>query len=164
MRSLLILLFLSISLFGQTQKEKWKAEINQDIWKPFVEGVNTNNPNLYNGVNSKDFYWVLDGQKARIMNLQEYIEDADLVMKSRRDKGISTELQIRFLERNIRAEFASERIVIRFSQMTKDKKTTHYYSIANVFSKKENGVWKRWIFHYAGESSEKDYESAEVIK
>jgi hypothetical protein len=127
------------------------TELNRDIWKPFVTGVNTNQPDLYNGVNSKDFYWVLDGAKPRIMNLEEYIEDARVVMKSRTEKGIETNLEVRFLERNLSASFASEKYIVKYTSKAPGKEPEVFYSIAHAFARKENGVWKKLIQHASSE-------------
>lgn len=132
------------------------SELNRDVWKPFVEGVNTNNPNLYNGVNAPEFYWVQDGAKPRIMNLAEYVEDARLVMKSRTDKGIVTSLEVRFIQRNVTAAFASEKCIIKFTSAAPGKDPEVFYGLAHVFSRKENGTWRKVIQHASTESASKE--------
>lgn len=121
------------------------AQLNKDIWIPFREGVNTNNAALYNGVHSKDFYWVIAGQKPRTMNLEEYIEDAAKVMNQRATQKIRTEIDIRFLERTLRSEFAAEKCIFRYVAHEQGKASKPAYSIALIFSRKENGKWKKLV-------------------
>ncbi|WP_162915434.1 hypothetical protein [Paraflavitalea soli] len=66
------------------------------IWQPFLDGVNQDKPALYNSVNAKDFNWVRGGNgKTRIMNEQEYREDARIVMEDRKKKGIAYQQTIK---------------------------------------------------------------------
>lgn len=151
----LLFVFILNESKAQSQTDVW-AELNRDIWKPFVEGVNTNNPEMYNGVNAPEFYWVQDGARPRIMNLTEYIEDARLVMKSRTDKNIGTSLEIRFIQRNVTTEFASEKCIIKYTSTNPGKEPEIFYGLVHVFSKKENGVWRKVIQHASTESADKD--------
>jgi len=151
---LTILLFvLAFNVLKAQSTNDVLAELNRDIWKPFVDGVNTNNPELYNGVNSAEFYWVLDGTKPRIMNLVEYIEDAHRVMKSRTEKGIGTTLEIRFIQRNVTTDFASEKCIIKYISTAPGKEPEIFYGFVHVFSRKEKGVWRKLIQHASTESA-----------
>jgi hypothetical protein len=166
MKTLSVIGFLFAPLISKAQtNQEILAELNRDIWKPFIEGVNTNKPELYNGVNSTDFYWVLDGAKPRIMNLPEYIEDARIVMQSRISKGIATNLNIRFLQRNANKDFASEKCIIQYTSTSPGKQPEVFYSIAHSFSRKENGTWKKLIQHANTEAATKEmFEAAQPIE
>lgn len=165
-RNSAILLFVLILNESKAQSyTELLAELNRDVWKPFVEGVNTNNPKLYNGVNAPEFYWVQDGAKPRIMNLTEYVEDARLVMKSRTDKGIDTALEIRFIQRNVTQEFASEKCIIKYTSTSPGKEPEVFYGLAHVFSRKENGIWRKVIQHAHTESADKEqFEKSQPIE
>lgn len=121
------------------------TEINKDIWTPFVDGVNKNMPALYNGINSKDFYWVAAGQRSRIMNLQEYIDDAKVVISKRTGQAVETHMEVRFLERHINAEFASEKVITKFVSKEPGKAAETSYGVNQIFSRKEGGTWKKLI-------------------
>jgi hypothetical protein len=149
----------------QAQPNSILVELNHDIWKPFINGVNTNNPAMYNGVNSTDFYWVLDGEKPRIMNLAEYIDDAEKVMKSRTARGITTQLDVRFVERNVTSEFASEKCIVKYTSITPGKEPEVFYGFFHVFSRKENGVWKKLVQHAGlGNASQEQFVNAQPIE
>lgn len=106
---------------AQSSREDLIKQINIDIWYPFLKGVNENNPTLYNGILASDFYWVMTGTKTRIMNTREYIDDAAKVMTQRSEQKITTELSVRFLERNLNDELASEKCVIKWTTLEQDQ-------------------------------------------
>jgi|GEM_PF-1192413 len=135
-----------VCLRAQTDKAALLASINKDIWQPFLDGVNQDKPALYNSVNSKEFNWVRGGNgKTRIMNEEEYREDARIIMEDRKKKGIQTELEVRFLERNLNDNFAAEKCVIKFTSRQAGKVPEVAYAMVQVFSRKENGVWKKLV-------------------
>ncbi len=143
---LFIIALVPVYLQAQTDKPALLASINKDIWQPFLDGVNQNKAELYNRVNSKDFNWVRGGNgKTRIMNEQEYREDARMVMEDRKRKGIETELEVRFLERNLNESFAAEKCVIKFTSRQAGKVPEVAYGMVQVFSRRENGVWKKLV-------------------
>jgi hypothetical protein len=159
------LLLLTSVTHAQTSHDEQIKALNNDIWIPFVKGINSNDPAMYNTVNAKDFYWVTDTPKPRIMNLIEYIEDARVVMNSRTAKGIKTEIEIRFLNRNINHEFASEKCAVKFTAVSSDGKTEVFYSAMQVFSRKENGVWKKWIQYSLNEPvSKEQFDNAKLVE
>lgn len=149
MKFLFTLLTFLLPLLALAQKSKPEllTDINREVWLPFVQGVNTDNAKLYVGVRSKDFYWVAAGAKGRIMNLKEYDEDSKQVMQKRKAEGGVTEIEVKFLERNINADFAAEKCIVRFKLSTPGKEPQTGYGIAQYFSRKEKGVWKMWLQH-----------------
>lgn len=154
-------LLLPLFSLAQTDKTILLKELDQQIWSPFLKGVNTNNPTLYNGVCSDDFQWVAGGQKTRIMNLQEYIDDAAKVMDDRGNKKIVTELTARFLERNVNDVFASEKCITRYTAKEEGKEVMVSYGISHIFSKKINGIWKKYIQYISTEKATSEmYEQA----
>lgn len=165
-RILVLLLSVPLLSFAQPKdKAVLVTEINRDIWTPFLKGVNSNNPDLYNSVHAPDFYWVMQGPKTRIMNLKEYVDDAAKVMGDREKKGIKTILDIRFAERNLNNEFASERLVVKYVSIEPGKEPVEYYGYGQVFSRKENGVWKKVVQYVMTEAASKEiFEKAAVIE
>jgi hypothetical protein len=166
MRVILFLAMIAVGKFAiaQDSTATIAAQLNRDIWIPFREGVNTNNPQLYNAVHSKDFYWVIAGQKPRIMNLGEYIEDAAKVMDGRSNQNIRTEIDIRFLERTIRNDFAAEKCIFRYVAHEAGKVSKPAYSIALIFSRKEDGKWKKLAqYNFVEAATEEQFTNADRI-
>lgn len=121
------------------------AEIDRDVWAPFVAAVNADHPEGYVAVHSSEFRWVAPGEKGRIMSLDEYDEDSRTVMRERKKKGETTTIEVRFLERNIREDFAVEKAITRWTLRRQDGTAETGYGIAHYFLRKEKGVWKIWL-------------------
>lgn len=147
---------LPVTVCAQSRLDSLRKQIDQDIWLPFLQGINTNNADLYNSVHSKDFNWVAGGNKTRIMDLPAYIEDAAKVMTDRKNKGIQTIVDVAFLERNLNETFASEKCVTRYTAIEAGKEPLVMYGIAQVFSKKVDGVWKKFIQYVSTEKATKE--------
>jgi hypothetical protein len=152
-------------VFSQESRSELLTSLNNDVWIPYLTGVNNNKPELYNSVNSNDFYWVRSGnEKTRIMNLKEYVEDSGKVMDSRAAKGVKTELDVRFIERNINGEFASEKCIFRFTSIEPGQEPVTSYGISHIFSRKENGTWKKLIqCAYTDATSEEAFSKAQPL-
>ena len=155
MRLFIILIFTGSVAIGQSKTELLQ-QLNQDIWLPFIQGVNANQPEVYNSMLASDFYWVAGGTKTRIMNMAEYIEDARLVMNDRQQKYISTNLEVRFLERHVNETFAAEKSIIKYTSTPSGQPATTSYGIVQVFSKKEQGRWKKYIQYISPEVTNED--------
>ncbi|HEX7154237.1 MAG TPA: hypothetical protein VF618_22305 [Thermoanaerobaculia bacterium] len=140
-KSLLLCLLLLVPTFAFATE----AELDRDVWKPFVAGVNQDKPELYVGVRAADFHWVAPGSKGRVMDLAEYDDDSRRVMAKRKEDGTTSEMEVRFLERNVKPTFAAEKVVIKFTMREKGKEPQTSYGIAHYFSRKENGVWKVFL-------------------
>lgn len=138
--TIISLWLLSVASYGQA--DEWAA-LSRDIWKPFVEGVNANRPEIYNGVNAEDFLWAAAGKKPRVMNLEEYEEDARVVMQDRQQKGIQTQLDLRFAERQVHKDVACEKLLIKYTATERGKAPVVAYGAALMFSRKREGVWKK---------------------
>jgi hypothetical protein len=117
-------------------------EINQQVWLPFLEGVNTGKDQLHVDGHSREFYLVAGGRNPRSMNFTEYEDDSGKVMQDHRSNNISMKVAVRFKERTSNQEFAREKCIFVFTSQEKAKAPQSVYSIANIFSRKENGFWK----------------------
>ena len=160
MRLLIIFIFTCSAAVGQTKSELLK-QLNRDVWLPFIQGVNANQPEVYNSMLASDFYWVAGGNKTRIMNAKDYIEDARLVMNDRQKKNIGTNLEVRFLERHVNENFAAEKCIIKYTSIPPDQQPSTSYGIMQVFSKLDQGRWKKYIQYIATEPcSAEQYDKA----
>ena len=131
------------------ERARWIAELERDVWHPFLRGVRSDSAPLYVGVHSRDFRWVAPGSRGRIMDRAEYDADSRLVMRRRRDEGGSSEIDVRFLERNVTESFAAEKVVTRFAVRRPGREPEVGYGIAHYFSRREgDGVW-RVLLRYA---------------
>ncbi len=166
MKKLLFLVLFSFGLFAQERsKVEQLNDLNKQLWLPFIEGVNTAKADLYVGVHAKDFYWVSAGSNGRIMDLPEYADDSVMVMKQRKEQGTRSEMEVRFLERNVDGDFASERCIVKFTMHERGKEPQVSYGVSQYFSRKENGVWRMWMqFKPADKGSAEMFASAAPLE
>ena len=143
MKAIITTLFsvIGIVAFSQTKTELL-SEINRDVWTPFQQGINTDVDRLYIDVHSTGFHWVDPGSKGRIMDFNEYVEDSKMVMARRRSNQEKSEIEIRFLERNVKGDFASEKCISKFSTIKPGVETQTGYGITHYFFRKESRTWK----------------------
>lgn len=127
--------------------------INRQLWKPYIASILTDTAEQYVGVHSADFYWVAPGNQGRVMNFTEYDEDSRAVMKRRKEAGERTEVELRFLERNVTDTFAAEKCIIKFVLHQPGKPPQTSYGITHSFSRTEDGVWKRWLQYGSREAA-----------
>lgn len=135
----------SVTTYAQQKKDSLVKEVNEDVWVPFLKGINEDIDDLYINVHAIDFYWVAAGNTGRVMNFKEYELDSKMVMQRRRDQGIRSNVEVRFLERNIKADFATEKCIFKFTSKAKDKEPETSFGIAQIFSRKDNGRWKMYL-------------------
>ena len=123
-------------------RARWAAELDRDVWLPYLRGVRSDSAPLYLGVLARDFHWVAPGSRGRIMDRAEYDADSRLVMARRQAEGRTTELDVRFLERNVTATFASEKVVTRYAIRRPGREPEVGYGIAHYFSRREGDGWR----------------------
>ncbi|MGZ8377035.1 MAG: hypothetical protein ACXW61_11400 [Gemmatirosa sp.] len=141
--SLAALTVLAGSLHAQpTERDRRLAELDRDVWRPFVEGVRRDSAPLYVGVHGRDFHWVAPGDSGRVMDRAEYDADSRMVMRRRREEGGTSEIDVRFLERNVTESFAAEKVVTRFVIRRPGREPQIGHGIAHYFSRREGGVWR----------------------
>ncbi len=161
---ILILLTLPFTGLSQTPKSQLLQELNSDMWRPFLLGIRADSAELYVGIHSEHFYWVAPGSKGRMMNLDEYDDDSRTVMARRQASGATSEMEVRFIERNITGEFAAEKAVVKFMLKTPGQAAEPGYGIVHYFSRKENGRWKMWLQYGSTEkATEQTYNSAAAM-
>jgi ketosteroid isomerase-like protein len=153
--AVLILLLLGTPMAAETETRQQQLEaINRQLWLPFIEGIRTDRADLYVGVHSEHFYWVAPGNNGRIMDLREYDEDSRSVMERRKAAGERTEIEFRFLERNVDGDFAAEKAIVKFVSHRRGKPPETSYGISHYFSRKEKGVWKMWLQYRSNERAD----------
>jgi hypothetical protein len=135
-------------LHAQTaERERRLAELDRDVWRPFLQGVRADSAPLYVGVTGRDFHWVAPGDSGRVMDRAEYDADSREVMRRRREAGGTSEIDVRFLERNVTEAFAAEKVVMRYVIRLPGREPQIGHGIAHYFSRKEDGVWRVQLRH-----------------
>jgi len=154
MRTILLLTLATGALDAQApaapdsaERARIIAELDRDVWRPWVRGVRLDSAALYVGVHAPDFRWIAPGPRGLVMDLAEYDRDSREVMARRKADGSSTEIDVRFLERNVRPDFAAEKVVTRWTIRRPGREPQTGYGIAHHFSRREHGAWRIYLRH-----------------
>jgi hypothetical protein len=141
MKYILSTLFaLAITFTAMAQSGNAQREIDEQVWKPFIESFNQNNTDKFMSVHSKDVMRVTQDDK-KIINWNEY--NSSMRSGDERDKQNNRKrsIELRFINRIASADRAFD--------VGYYKTTYHlaggdrsYYGKFHVALRKENGTWK----------------------
>lgn len=137
-----LVLIAANGLWAQTQpSENFQKEINEQVWKPFIQYFNANDQEHLAQVHSKDMARVLQDDN-RILGAAEYFKEPSEAQKKRlANQKVS--LELRFTQRIANANKAFE---VGYYKMTVTNVATgasrSSYGKFHVLLGKENNTWK----------------------
>ena len=153
----LILLCLSFLIIqtASSQQSKWQQEIDDQVWKPFIEYFNNYRTREFIGLHDNDMIRVsIDGN--RIYGIQFYEamqkrgDSASIARKAQR------RIEFKFYKRIASETDAFEIGLYKSTNINADGKTQVYYGKFWVLLKKVNGVWKIKLDADSGEGITKE--------
>lgn len=123
------------------QADSLQKQINQQVWKPFINAFNNNDDKGFSEVHSKDIIRV-EQDNGRIIGFAEYFKqltDAQLQKRKEWKKNI----ELRFIQRIASDGKAFEVGYYKTSMENTVTGKKHVgYGKFHVLLRKENGVWK----------------------
>ena len=131
----------------------WLEEINRDIWRPFVEGVATYKHELYLGVRSKD-YIRLQADSRFFLDHDDYVDDTRRMMAQYAEQGARIDIEMRFTERIVNGESASERGIMKVTFTTPSSEARVSYAPFHAISRRERGTWKVLVDYFAADPAD----------
>lgn len=132
---------------GAAARARLLAELDRDVWRPFVAGIRADSAPLYERVHARDFHWVAPGAAGLVMDRAAYDADSREVMGRRRAEGATTDVEVRFLERNVTPTLAVEKVVTRWAIHRPGRAPEVGHGVAHYFSRPEQGVWRVFLRH-----------------
>ena len=156
-----ISLFISLPLLAQDVK----TEINNQVWKPFIEGYNTFNVDKFLSVYSKNVVRVPIDEK-KIFTFSEYRLAVNREYQFNKNYKIKAAIQLRFTERIHARDKAYERGIYQINLTDNNGKPETIYNRFQVVLAKENGIWKIVFDSDSAEGSkltEKDFKAASPL-
>jgi ketosteroid isomerase-like protein len=133
----IILVALSLSVFAQN----YQKEINEQVWKPFIEGFTNANTDMFMNVHSKDLLRSpRDGRS--IQTWDEYYTGTKAWNDQRKKSGSKSEIELRFTERLATAAQAIDVGIYKTTNIEPDGQRLSFYGRFHAVLKKESGVWK----------------------
>lgn len=133
----LFLIFIS-SLCGAQSPQ---IEINQQVWKPFIQSFNENDTEGFMAVHSKDA--VRSPRDGKVVwNWEEYKKQHATGDQQDKLANQKRTLELRFSERIASQDLAVEVGVYKTTYQVADGKTQSFFGRFHVVLRKESGVWK----------------------
>ncbi|NJM26463.1 MAG: nuclear transport factor 2 family protein [Bacteroidia bacterium] len=163
MRSCVILLLALASHAGYPQSPQ--ADINTQVWLPFINTFNSRDAEGFMALHSKDAVRSPRDSKA-VWNWSEYRERMVQSASGAKESGRKVDLQLHFTERIAGGDLAVEVGVYKTTAQAKDGNTTSYYGKFHVVLRKENGTWKILVDTDSSEGEtigEKEFLSAKPL-
>lgn len=163
MKTWIVCFCLFFSSLAQAQTPQ--AEINKQVWEPFISAFNNHQAEDFMAVHSKDVVRSARDGKT-VWNWEEYkksqTEGDQEDIKAKRKRTLT----LRFTERIVSNDLAVEVGVYKTSYLLADGKTMDYYGRFHVVLRKENGMWKILVDTDSSENGtigEKDFLAAKPI-
>lgn len=137
--SFIILTFLNKP--GYSQADSLQQQINQQVWKPFIQAFNNLDAKGFMAVHSKEMSRVIqDGNL--IYGYDRYSKEMESVNESTKKANQKRTLELRFAQRIAANERAFEVGYYKFSSIQPDGASRNGYGKFHVLLRRENGIWK----------------------
>ena len=155
-----LMLFLHSASKSQVNLQK---EINDQVWKPFIEGFSTNNEQLFKSVHSKDVIRVMQDDNMIWGYAQYFPEQKAGAANSWQNHKKSIEL--RFIQRIAGNDKAFDVGYYNTRSTSPDGKQRSIYGKFHVVLRKENGVWKILVDADSGKgATEEEFKKAAAME
>jgi ketosteroid isomerase-like protein len=141
------------------------AELNAQIWIPFHEAYRDGEAEKYIALHRPEFIRG-EGTRKVVRTLDEYATGVRRSFEIWKERGLTIDLQFRFLERIVKGAQASERGIYRFTLTPPDGKTQTFYGQFHTFSRKVDGRWQFVVDYDSNEGGTigaANYEAAAAV-
>jgi len=162
LKAISIGLLLLIQHFIVEAQVNYQKEINEQVWKPFIESFSNNNQEGFKAVHSKDVIRVMQDDNM-IWGYDQYFpaEKNNPSEWSKYKKSI----ELRFIQRIAGNDRAFEVGYYNTKTIAPDGKQRSSFGKFHVVMRKENGVWKILVDADSGkEASEEEFKKAAAME
>jgi ketosteroid isomerase-like protein len=132
---------LFMNLAGLAQADSLQQQINDQVWKPFIQTFSNMDTEGFMAVHSKDMARVLQDNK-RITDYTQYYESNKRSNEYSRKNNEKRNIGLRFIQRIAGNDKAFEIGYYKVTVTSPDGKTRNFYGKFHVLLRKENGIWK----------------------
>jgi ketosteroid isomerase-like protein len=163
MKNIFTAIALTLSYIAAAQQ--YQQEINEQVWRPFIQTFNNFDTEGFMAVHSKDLVRAPLDAKA-IMNFDQYKKQNEAGNQQARLANQKRSIELRFLNRVASESQAYEVGVYKTTMTTPDGGSRHYYGKFQVVLRKENGTWKILVDSDTSEGrtiTEKDFQEAKPL-
>jgi len=163
----IFILFMLISILnsrGYSQTDSLQQQINQQVWKPFIQAFNTLDTKGFMSVHSKEMSRVIqDGNL--IYGYDTYSKEMEQGNENARKTNQKRTIELRYTQRIAANNKAFEMGYYKFTSFQSDGTTRNGYGKFHVLLRKENGTWKILMDADASEKTdERIFSSAKPLE
>jgi ketosteroid isomerase-like protein len=163
--AIIVLLVLELIATDSTAQST-QQEINNQVWKPFIETYNNHDTQGFLAVHSKDVIRSPRDSKS-VWNWNEYFQRIKQGDDEAKTTGTKRKLELRFTERIANNDLAVDVGIYKATSIESDGKSRAFYGRFHVALRKENGTWKILVdtdSSERGKVGEKDFISANAME
>ena len=142
MKQLFITILCALSLIiaqEDAEQMKWQKEIDQQVWKPFIESYEAYDHKTFNALHTDD---ILRVSAWAIRVGSEYKDRVTSGYQRNKDRGDSRQIDLWFELRKAKKDIAYEVGYYRVKTMVEGKKEDISHARFHVVLKRINGRWK----------------------
>jgi ketosteroid isomerase-like protein len=143
-----------------------QQQINNQVWKPFIETYNNHDTQGFLAVHSKDV--VRSPREAKsAWNWDEYFQRQKNGDEQAKTSGAKRKLELRFTERIADKDLAVEVGIYKATVIQSDRKSRTFYGRFHVVLRKENDIWKILVdtdSSEGGKIAEQDFMAANAME
>lgn len=159
---LLLMTCFSTAAFSQSAKK----EINEQVWKPFMQTFNDRDSKGFMALHSKDV--VRSSRDSRkVLNWQQYSDEQTKWDEQEKAEKLKRTLELRFTERISSSDQAIDVGIYKTTYISPDGTTRSFFGRFHVVLRKEQGKWKILVDTDSSENntiSEKDFHAASAME
>ena len=130
-----------MNIFSSAQSDSLQRQINQQVWKPFLESFGNLNTEAFMSVHSKQVTRVIqDGN--RIFGFDAYHNHTKQANEAASKANQKRILELRFIQRIASNDQAFEVGYYKYTGFKTDGTPQYGYGKFHVLLRRENGTWK----------------------
>lgn len=137
----MIIFVLLCHLPAVAQSDSLQQQINEQVWKPFIESFNNYDAEGFMSVHHPEVLRVVQ-DKGVLKNFGEYAESTASGMQSGKENNRQRKLDLRFTQRIASPEHAFEVGIYKLMVNSPDGTSRSFYGKFHVMLKKTDGAWK----------------------
>lgn len=142
-RRILFLLLISGAITTNVlgQGDSLQKQINQQVWKPFIEAFNAFDTEKFMSVHSREMTRVIQDPKI-IFGFEQYYQNVRADNERNKTENRKLTLELRFTQRIASEGRAFDVGYFKVTSQRPDGTTNSFYGKFHVLLRKENGIWK----------------------
>ena len=140
-RIIVFILILAFHSSAKAQADSLQKQINEQVWRPFVESFGSLDVKGFMAVHSKEMTRVIQDANL-IYGYERYFQETERGNEAAKKSNRKQTLELRFIQRIAAADKAFEVGYYKYTGIQPDGSSRYGYGKFHVLLRRENGTWK----------------------